>query len=159
MKESDTPLGKAYAKAKAKGAGAPPPPPPLEKGAGGDNADVATRRYKTLNTSIPGDKTGAFQLKITYDNVKNAVLVNVQDNKTQKSVYKDQWNQVGEAGTARSVPLNESKVRASIGRAVTALNRNPLTPKFNQDDIDTLYEKVIDLWSFGNEETEETYDA
>ena len=156
MKESDTPLGKAYAK--AKGAGAPPPPP-LEKGVGGDNDDVVARRYKTIAAGFNGDTANAFKLVVTYDNVNNAVLVNVQDNKTQKSVYKDQWNQVGEAGTARSVPLDESKVRASIGRAITSLTRNKLISKIDKDDVKALYEKVIDLWSFGNEETEKTYDA
>lgn len=162
MKELDTPMGKAYAKAKDSSPPSFPPSSPPAKGVGGDNDDVVARRYKTIAAGINGDTANAFQLKITYDNVKNAVLVNVQDNKTQKSVYKDQWNQAGSspAGTAGSYPLNESKVRASIGRAVTALNRNLLTPKFDQDDIETLYKKVIDLWGMPSAETdEEEWDA
>jgi hypothetical protein len=132
--QKDTPMGKAYTKA---------------KGAGGENDDVATRRYKTIAAGINGDTANAFKLIVTYDNVNNAVKVKVEDNKTKKSVYDEQWNQRG------TDPMNASKITASIGRAVTSLTRNKLINKIDKDDVKALYEHVIDAWGMPSAETNE----
>ena len=121
MKESDTPLGKAYAKA---------------KGAGGENDDVLTRRYKTIAAQVPGDKDNEFKMLVTYDNVNNGFKIRVEDNKTKKTFYEEPFAQINDAE-------GKAPITAAIGRAITSLSRNKLMSKIDKDDIQALYDYVL----------------
>ena len=83
MKQSDTPLGKAYVKAKESN---PPPPPTPKKGdvqitVGKSGDDTVSRRYNTVQSSVIGADIGA---EIVYDKVENKIMVNLTNQKTNE---------------------------------------------------------------------------
>ena len=128
--EKDTPMGKAYAK--AKGIVTPPP----AKSAGGDNADVVTRRYKTIAAQVPGDKDNEFKMLVSYDNVSNGFKIRVENNKTKKTFYEEPFAQINDGE-------GKAPITAAIGRAITSLSRNKLMSKINKDDVQALYDYVL----------------
>jgi len=138
MKESDTPLGKAYAKAK----GTPPSPTP--KGAGGDNEDVTARRYKTIGSQVPGDKNNEYKMIVTYDNVSNGFKIKVEHNKTKKIIFEEPFAQI-QSGQGKA------PITAAIGRAITSLSRNKLISTIDKDDVQALYDNVLESIKLSDE--------
>ena len=116
MKQSETPLGKAYAKAKESN----PPPPAPKKGdveinviSSGD--DTVSRRYNRVQSSVIGAEIGA---EIVYDKVKNKIMVNLTNQKT------NQRKQVIPDG---SIP--RSDYRNFVVNAVKNVKGQPLSKK------------------------------
>ena len=82
MKQSDTPLGKAYVK--AKGAGTPTAKEDDDSFYYHDfdePKDVSSRRYEKIQSFTPGKNFG---MQVTYDRVKDQLMYQVYDQKTQK---------------------------------------------------------------------------
>jgi hypothetical protein len=130
--QKDTPMGKAYAKAKGAGTPPPPPPPPT-KGAGGDNADVATRRYKNFQNKVYNDTLGKYSVNVVYDSVNNALRANIINNNNNKKVFEKTWHE------ASLDQKNWGKFTASVGRAITKNSReNTNSNAANLEDVDSL---------------------
>ena len=115
MKQSDTPLGKAYAKAKESN---PPPPPTPKKGdveitVSKSDDDTVSRRYNRVQSSVIGAEIGA---EIVYDKVENKIMFNLTNQKTNQR-------------KALGVPKETSEYRNFVVDAVKKVKGQPLTTK------------------------------
>lgn len=110
MKESETPLGKAFVKAKES---VGPPPPNSSAGVFGskENADVITRRYKS---AFIASKTGG-KGYIQYDKAKNKLRyqIEIPTSKGKPEQIATGWMSPNENLT--------SKIMATLGRAISNL--------------------------------------
>ena len=117
MKESETPLGKAYAKAKETSAPPPVPNPyDVDVSVSKDSKDAVTRKYQTLSVKNLGSN---YRARLAYDKGADKLILLLTDANTDKVL--------GRAQFAVGATTDGAQVRKAILDAVKSAKGQPIS--------------------------------